>query len=148
MMKRVGYLAGMLQILMVAAVVGLEILSGNRGGVNHHVLARKHQWSQSILNLERLQQLDIFLGVSALMLSAALIRTWLKPTADTASGRTMTDSLLLALCFTALTFFSYRLPFFQQLRASSYATLTFAAATLLQLGLIAALKHSDSRKID
>lgn len=146
MMKRVGYLVGILQILMVAAVVALEFLSGKRGGVNHHVLARKHQWSQSLLSLERLQQLDILLGVSALLLSAALIRTWLRPTADPASGRALTGNLLLALCFTVLTFFSYRLSFFQQLRASSYGTLTFAAATLLQLGLITALMLTDSVK--
>lgn len=130
MLKILSVLTALIQVLMGAALVALEILSGKRGGINHHVLARKHQWSQSILSPERLQQGDVVLGLLVLLLTAALAASFRKP------ARRWTGSMLTALLLSLLTLGSYHLPVFAQLRTSAYVTQALAGATLLQLMLL------------
>lgn len=146
MMKQLGCLVKTMQILLLAAVVGLEFLSGKRGGLNHHVLARKVQWSQSLLSAENLHRLDVLLGITVLVLIGVLLRGRHRPSGNAAAEAGKSADIVLAICFSALTFFSYHLPFFLQLRASSYATLTLAAVSLLQLGVVFSLRVTRSIK--
>lgn len=145
MMKGMVWLAGIAQMLILAAVVALEFLSGQRGGVNHHVLARKQQWSQGLLSAERLQLMDISFGILALLMLWFLSRKRIQGTTEAAEIRSVTANVLVGVCLILLTVLSHRLPIFLNLRASSYATLALAAAVLIQLGLVVAVSFSASK---
>lgn len=137
------FLTAMLQLLMGAALAVLEVLSGKRGGINHHVLARKHQWSQGLLSPERLQQADLVLGLLALALAAALWRGWRESRIQGREGKRLTVPLLTTLVLALLTLGSHHMPLFTQLRTASYLTLALAGATLLQLLLLGVLWLAD-----
>lgn len=140
MRKAICFLTASIQLLMGAALAVLEVLSGKRGGINHHVLARKHQWSQGLLSPERLQQADLLLGLLALGLAAALWANRRESRIQGREGKRLTVPLLTALVLALLTLGSYHLPLFTQLRTAAYVTLSLAGATLLQLLLLAVLR--------
>lgn len=132
MIRLLGYLNGAATVLILAALSVLEFWSGKRAGVNHHLLARKHQWAQGLLNTGNLHLLDM-VSVSLLAALLLLLAVVLRKQGEMRQhGTGAVPAILGAIVLICMTLATYHVPAVNQLRVSSYGTLSLAGLSLSQ----------------
>ncbi|WP_028829415.1 hypothetical protein [Proteocatella sphenisci] len=124
-----------IEVSVVALLFILETMSGQKAGVNHHVLARKIQWNEKYFTPENIKILTF--GLIAIILFAIFIQIVSgKKKQIVKQGKILWTHNVAAILAVSIAVLSLKNRFFMSLNTSGYITFASIAIFIFEIFLI------------
>jgi len=134
MKKTVYFVALMSEISLVATMFILESFAEKKAGVNHHVLARRHQWETTVFSPGNKDFISFALAFIFAGFLALLVYSFIKRANSKEFFRFRQIQILIGMLAAAFALMSQHMMFFLDMKITPY--ITFSAMVILGIQLI------------
>ncbi|MGB5823974.1 MAG: hypothetical protein WBH44_07840 [Proteocatella sp.] len=146
-MKKILYVVALMsEISLVAAVFILEKLASKKAGVNHHVLARRHQWEATVFSSENKNIIGFALVVILVGLMVLLINYLIKKRNLNVAGIFYKIQIIFGMLAAVVALMSQRTSFFLEMKTAPYMTFVAIAVLGIQILVLVSSSSMSNRK--